>query len=394
MRGEVVMRFAVFLLAAAVLSGCDGGEEQGGPPPPEVSVVTVKPEQMEVTTELSGRTSAYRVAEIRPQVSGIIQKRLFEEGTRVEEGQQLYQIDPALYRANFDAAKAALAKAAANEKAERARAARYKELVAVNAVSKQDYDDVMAALAQSSADVATAKANLDTAETNLAYTKVFAPISGIISRSSVTEGALVTANQAMELATVTQLDPIYVDLTQSALDLLRMKRAMAEGRIQGAKNGKAPLTLKLEGSEEQYGGTGEIQFAGVTVAPDTSMVQLRAIFPNPDAELLPGLFVRAIVKQGVIENAILVPQQGVLRTPDGKAQVWLVGKDGKAMPKSVTAQRAVGDKWLISEGLKEGDRVVVAGVQKLQPEIEVKAVEAGEGTQQPAGAAQQQGQKP
>jgi membrane fusion protein (multidrug efflux system) len=394
MRGAVVVRFAAFLLAAAVLSGCGDGEEQGGPPPAEVSVVTVKPERLEVTTELSGRTSAYRVAEIRPQVNGIVQKRLFEEGARVEEGQQLYQIDPALYQANFDAAKAALAKAAANEKAERARAARYKELVAVNAVSKQDYDDVMAALAQSSADVATAKANLDTAETNLAYTKVFAPISGIIGRSSVTEGALVTANQATELATVTQLDPIYVDLTQSATDMLRMKRAMAEGRIQGAKDGKAPVTLKLEGSEEQYGGTGELQFFGVTVAPDTSMVQLRAIFPNPDAELLPGLFVRAIVKQGVLENAILIPQQGVSRTPDGKAQVWLVGEDGKAMRKSVTAVRAIGDKWLITEGLEAGDRVVVAGVQKLQPGIEVHAVEAGEDAQQPAGAPQQQGGKP
>ncbi|GMV62777.1 MAG: hemolysin D [Parvibaculum sp.] len=394
MRGEVVVRFAAFLLAAAVLSGCDDGGEQGGPPPAEVSVVTVKPERLEVTTELSGRTSAYRVAEIRPQVNGIVQKRLFEEGTKVEEGQQLYQIDPALYQANFDAAKAALAKAAANEKAERARAARYKELVAVNAVSKQDYDDVMAALAQSSADVATAKANLDTAETNLAYTKVFAPISGIIGRSSVTEGALVTANQATELATVTQLDPIYVDLTQSAADLLRMKRAMAEGRIQGAKDGKAPVTLKLEGSEEQYGGTGELQFSGVTVAPDTSMVQLRAIFPNPNAELLPGLFVRAIVKQGVLESAILIPQQGVSRTPDGQAQVWLVGEDGKVMQKSVTALRAIGDKWLITEGLVAGDRVVVAGVQKLRPGTEVHAVEAGEDAQQPAGAPQQQGGKP
>ncbi|MBC7104010.1 MAG: efflux RND transporter periplasmic adaptor subunit, partial [Parvibaculum sp.] len=222
----------------------------------------------------------------------------------------------------------------------------------------------------------------------------FAPISGIIGRSSVTEGALVTANQATELATVTQLDPIYVDLTQSAADLLRMKRAMAEGRIQGAKDGKAPVTLKLEGSEEQYGGTGELQFSGVTVAPDTSMVQLRAIFPNPNAELLPGLFVRAIVNQGVLENAILVPQQGVSRTPDGQAQVWLVGEDGKVMQKSVTALRAIGDKWLITEGLVAGDRVVVAGVQKLRPGTEVHAVEAGEDAQQPAGAPQQQGGKP
>ncbi|MFA7637986.1 MAG: efflux RND transporter periplasmic adaptor subunit, partial [Parvibaculum sp.] len=189
--------------------------------------------------------------------------------------------------------------------------------------------------------------------------------------------ALVTANQATELATVTQLDPIYVDLTQSASDLLRLKRAMAEGRIQGARDGKAPVTLKLEGSEEQYGGTGELQFSGVTVAPDTSMVQLRAIFPNPNGELLPGLFVRAIVKQGVLENAILVPQQGVTRSPDGKGSVWLIGEDNKAMQHPVMATRAIGDKWLVTEGLKAGDRVVVAGVQKLRPGAEVNPVEAG-----------------
>lgn len=387
MRGGVFVGLAAFLMAAAVLSGCDNSEEQGGPPPPEVGVVTVKPERLEVTTELSGRTSAYRVAEIRPQVTGIVQKRLFEEGARVEEGQQLYQIDPALYQANFDAAKAALAKAVANERAARTRAARYRELVEVNAVSKQDYDDVMATLAQNSADVASAKANLDTAETNLAYTKVFAPISGIIGRSTVTEGALVTANQATELATVTQLDPIYVDLTQSASEMLRMQRAMVEGRIQGAADGKAPVTLKLEGGEEQYGGTGELQFSGVTVAPDTSMVQLRAIFPNPNAELLPGLFVRAVVKQGALESAILVPQQGVSRSPDGQAQVWLVGEDGTAMQKSVTASRAIGDKWLITEGLEAGDRVVVVGVQKLQPGVTVTPVEAA---QPPAGSSPHQ----
>lgn len=385
MRGGVIVGFALFLTAAIGLAGCDSGEEQAAPPPAEVSIVTVKPEQLEVTTELSGRTSAFRVAEIRPQVSGIVQKRLFEEGAKVDEGQQLYQIDPALYQANFDAAKAALDKAVANERAERARAARYKELVAVNAVSKQEYDDVMATLTQSSADVATAKANLATAETNLAYTRVLSPISGFISRSSVTEGALVTANQATELATVTQLDPIYVDLTQSASDLMRLKRAMAEGRIQGAKDGKAPVTLKLEGSEEQYGGTGELQFSGVTVAPDTSMVQLRAIFPNPDGELLPGLFVRAIVKQGVLENAILVPQQGVTRTPDGKGSVWLVGEDNKVMQQPVMAIRAIGDKWLVTEGLKAGDRVVVAGLQKLRPGVVVNPVEVG-AERQAAGA--------
>ncbi|MEP5245422.1 MAG: efflux RND transporter periplasmic adaptor subunit, partial [Alphaproteobacteria bacterium] len=275
------------------------------------------------------------------------------------------------------------------EKTARARAARYKELVAVNAVSKQDYDDVVATLAQSTADVASAKANLDTAATNLAYTKVFSPISGIISRSSVTEGALVTANQATELATVTQLDPIYVDLTQTAADMLRMKRAMEDGRVQGIKDGKAPVTLKLDGSDEQYGGTGELQFSGVTVAPDTGMVQLRAIFPNPNAELLPGLFVRAVVQQGELDDAILVPQQGVVRTADGSAQVWLVGEEGKVEQRPVSAPYAIGDKWLVTDGLKAGDRVVVQGLQKLRPGGQVTAVEAGEQPeQQPASSPQ------
>lgn len=378
MRGGVFVRFTVIIVAAAILAGCDSGEEQAGPPAPEVSVVTIKPERLELTTELSGRTSAFRAAEIRPQVNGIVLKRLFEEGSKVEEGQQLYQIDPALYQATFDSARAALAKAQANEKTARARAARYKELVAVNAVSKQDYDDVAATLAQSTADVASAKANLDTAATNLAYTKVFSPISGIISRSSFTEGALVTANQATELATVTQLDPIYVDLTQTAADMLRMKRAMEDGRVQGIKDGKAPVTLKLDGSDEQYGGTGELQFSGVTVAPDTGMVQLRAIFPNPNAELLPGLFVRAVVRQGVLDDAILVPQQGVVRTADGSAQVWLVGEDGKVEQRPVSAPYAIGDKWLVTGGLKAGDRVVVQGLQKLQPGGQVTAVESDE----------------
>lgn len=389
MRGGVFVRFTVIIVAAAILVGCDSGEEQAGPPAPEVSVVTVKPERLELTTELSGRTSAFRAAEIRPQVNGIVLKRLFEEGSKVEEGQQLYQIDPALYQATFDSAKAALAKAQANEKTARARAARYKELVAVNAVSKQDYDDVAATLAQSTADVASAKANLDTAATNLAYTKVFSPISGIISRSSVTEGALVTANQATELATVTQLDPIYVDLTQTAADMLRMKRAMEDGRVQGVKDGKAPVTLKLDGSDEQYGGTGELQFSGVTVAPDTGMVQLRAIFPNPNAELLPGLFVRAVVQQGALDDAILVPQQGVVRTADGSAQVWLVGEDGKVEQRPVAAPYAIGDKWLVTSGLKAGDRVVVQGLQKLQPGGQVTPVEAGvQPKQQPASASE------
>lgn len=377
---------AALLPLALTLGGCDGQGSGGGQTPAEVGVVTVEPQRLELATELSGRTSAFRVAEIRPQVNGIVMKRLFEEGGEVEAGQQLYQIDPALYQAAYDSARAALAKAQANVKTARAKASRYKEIVAVNAVSKQDYDDVVATLAQNEADVAAAKADVDTARTNLAYTRVFSPIGGRIGKSSVTEGALVTANQSTALAIVTQLDPIYVDLTQSSSDLLRLRRDIAAGRIEAPAGGKAKVTLKLGDSDEIYGETGALQFSDVTVDEGTGTVELRAIFSNSKEELLPGLFVRASVGQGALVQAFLVPQQGVIRNPDGSAAVWLVGADNKVVQTPIKASRAIGDKWLVTEGVKAGDRVVVQGLQKIGPGAEVKPVPADKASASDAGA--------
>jgi membrane fusion protein (multidrug efflux system) len=367
------------------LSGCGDGSDQNHRPAGEVGYVIVEPQRLELTTELVGRTSAVRISEIRPQVNGIVQKQLFEEGATVKAGQQLYQIDPALYRAAYDSALAALAKANANAKSARAKAARYKDLVAVNAVSKQDYDDVVATLAQSEADIASARAALDTARTNLGYTKVFSPIDGRIGKSNVTEGALVTANQTTALTTVTQLDPIHVDITQSSADLLKLKRTIASGRIEGSLTG-APVTLKFEGGDT-YAETGTLRFSGVIVDESTGTVQLRATFPNPKEDLLPGMFVRAVVGQGALPHALLVPQQGVVRNPDGSAAVWVVGADKKITKQPVTAERAIDDKWLVTKGVEAGDKIVVEGLQNLDmPGAAPTPVPAGQKTAAPASA--------
>ncbi len=368
-----------------LLSGCGDGSNQNQHPAGEVGYVIIEPQRLELTTELVGRTSAVRIAEIRPQVNGIIQKQLFEEGATVKAGQQLYQIDPALYQAAYDSALADLAKANANVKTARAKAARYKDLVAVNAVSKQDYDDVAATLAQNEADVASAKAALDTARTNLGYTRVFSPIDGRIGKSSATEGALVTANQTTTLTTVTQLDPIYVDVTQSSSDLLKLKRSIALGRVEGSETG-APVTVKFEGGDA-YGETGTLRFSGVVVDESTGTVQLRAAFPNPKEELLPGMFVRAIIGQGALPQALLVPQQGVVRNPDGSAAVWLVGPDNKVKKQTIAAEQTFGDKWLVTKGVKAGDKIVVEGLQKLDmPGASPTPVPVGQKTATPADA--------
>ena len=361
------------VLLSTLLSSC-GDKKEEPLAAPQVSVITIEPQHFDLTTELPGRTTAFRVAEIRPQVTGIIQKRLFTEGGEVKEGQQLYQIDDTLYKASVESAKAGLAKALATVKSSRLKAARYKELVAAKAVSKQDYDDAVATLAENEASVASARANLDTAQANLAYTKVFSPISGRIGKSSVTEGALVTANQTTALATVTQLDPIYVDLTQSSTDLLKLRRDIADGRVKGIKDGKAAVTLKLQDSDEQYGQAGHLMFSDVTVSEDTGTVQLRAIFPNAHEDLLPGLFVRAVVAEGSIDQALLVPQQALTRNPNGSGSVWLVGDDNKVKQQTVTTAQTVGDKWLVTSGIKAGDRVVMEGVQKIHAGMEVKPV--------------------
>lgn len=363
---------------ALALAACDS-KQSGGPPPAgpvEVSVVTLEAQPVALTTDLPGRTSAFRVAEVRPQVSGIVLKRLFEEGSQVKAGQQLYQIDPATYQATLQSAQADLAKARASLKSVEAKAARYADLVQINAVSRQDYDDAVASLDQAKAAILVAQAAVDTARINVDYTKVLAPISGRIGKSSVTEGALVTANQTTAMATITQLDPIYVDVSQSSSDLVRLRKAVAAGLMRQGDADKAPVTLTLDGSSAAYDQPGQLQFSDVTVDQSTGAVQVRAVFPNPRQELYPGLFVRARVEQGVRDNAVLVPQQAVVRTPDGGAAVWLVDAGNKVSQRPVVTGQAVGDKWLVDSGLSAGDRVVVEGLQKVRPGAEVRPISA------------------
>jgi membrane fusion protein (multidrug efflux system) len=360
-------------------TGCDntGAEAQGNPqapPPTAVGVVTLQPQSVDIATELPGRTTAARLAEVRPQVNGIIQKRLFTEGAEVKAGQQLYQIDPAPYQAALDTAKAELARAEAAANSARTKAARYRDLVKSRAVSQQDYDDIAATLLENEAAVASAKASIRTAQINLDYTKVNSPISGRIGRSAFTEGALVTANQTQVLATVTQLDPIYVDVTQSSAELFRLRQALNKGRIQSGET-KAPVTLFVGSTEDApYAHQGELQFSEVSVDETTGSVRLRATFPNPENDLLPGLFVRAKIDWGALENAFMVPQQAVVRRPDGSAFVWAVSPDQKVAQKTIKPERAIGDKWLVTEGVAAGDRVVVEGVQKVTPGAQVNAV--------------------
>ncbi|MDZ5650584.1 efflux RND transporter periplasmic adaptor subunit [Nitrospirillum sp. BR 11828] len=368
---------ATLSVAAIALAGC--GEKKQAPPPQgpvSVGVVTVAPQPVTLSTELTGRTSAFRVAEVRPQVSGVILKRLFTEGGDVKAGQQLYQIDPAPYEAALASAKASLAQAEATVKSVKAKAERYADLVTVNAVSKQDYDDITASLATDLAAVDAARAQVKTAQINLDYTRVYSPISGRIGRSSVTEGALVTSDQTTAMATVQQLDPMYVDVTQSSVDLLRLRQEIAAGHVKGATAGDAPISLLIDGLGDQpYGEPGRLQFADVTVDQTTGMVTLRATVPNPKAELLPGLFVRARVEEGVRDQAMLVPQQAVVHGADGGTTVWVVGQDNKAAVRPVTTTQAQGDKWVVTGGLNAGDRVVVEGVQRLRPGADVKADE-------------------
>jgi membrane fusion protein (multidrug efflux system) len=341
-------------------------------------------------TELAGRTSANLIAEVRPQVSGIIQKRLFTEGADVKAGAVLYQIDPAAYQAAYNSAKAALARAEANLNPARLKAERYQELVRINAVSQQDFDDASASFKQAEAEVEAGKAALETARINLAYTKVTAPISGRISRSSVTDGALVTANQAAALATIQELSTIYVDVTQSSAELLRLKQNLASGLLKSSGPAQAQVRLMLEDGTA-YPLVGQLKFSEVTVDQSTGSVTLRAVFPNPKQILLPGMFVRAILEEGVNEQAILVPQRGVTRNPAGNAMVMVVGAEEKVEPRMIKVVRTVGDNWLVSEGLKSGDRVILEGLQKARPGTPVKAVPFGsKADNAPAGDPKQQ----
>jgi membrane fusion protein (multidrug efflux system) len=382
------MPLGLALAAALLLAACGGKETPPGPGAdgagtPAVTVMTVQTESVPVATELPGRTSPYQIAELRPQVTGIIKERLFKEGSEVKAGQVLYQIDPATYQAAFDSARANLARAEANLFAARLKAGRYAELVKIEAVSQQANDEADAALKQAQADVSAARAALDRTRIDLGFTRVTSPIAGRISRSAVTPGALVTANQAGALATVQKLDPIYVDLTQSSADMLRMRRDLESGRLQRAAGNAVPVQLVLEDGSV-YGAEGKLAFSEVTVDEGTGSVTLRAVFPNPRGELLPGMYVRARLTQGTQDNAILLPHAAVSRDPRGNATVMLVNAENKAEPRVVKTGQSIGDKWVVSEGLAPGDRVIVEGLQKARPGSPVQAQAAGAAAAAPA----------
>ncbi|AVO52214.1 efflux RND transporter periplasmic adaptor subunit [Ectopseudomonas mendocina] len=366
--------FAALVSAVAVallsLTGCQESSAPQAQQTPQVGVVTLEAKPFTLTSEVPGRTSAYRIAEVRPQVNGIIQKRLFTEGSEVKAGQQLYQIDPATYEATFKSAQA-------TQISTKALADRYKLLVADKAVSQQAYDEARAAGLQ--ADAALEQARID-----LRYTKVLAPISGRIGRSAVTEGALVSNGQASAMAIIQQLDPIYVDVTQSSKELLRLRRDLAEGRLQKAGDSAAKVALKLEDGS-RYAHEGTLEFSEVAVDEGTGSVTLRAVFPNPDHLLLPGMFVHAELLSGVKQNAILAPQQGVTRNQRGEPTAMVVNAENKVELRVLKADRTAGSAWLVEDGLNEGDRLITEGLQFVQPGVEVKAVPAGNvKTEQPA----------
>jgi membrane fusion protein (multidrug efflux system) len=357
------------------LTACGRGAKAPPSGPVEVGVVTVAPTPVTLSRELPGRTSAYRVAEVRARVNGIVLKRLFVEGSDVKEGQVLFLIDPAPFEAALEGAKAALARAEASLANARLLAERYADLIQDSAVSRQDHDSAVAAQQVAAADVAGARAAEELARINLGYTRVTAPVSGRIGRSAVTEGAFVQAGQATLLATVQQLDPVYVDLTQSAAEVLRLRRDLETGKLQSAGNGRATVRLFTEDGRE-YAQPGTLQFTDVTVDPGTGSIGLRALFPNPRAELLPGLFVRARIEEGVSPQALLVPQVGVTRDQKGLPVALVVNGDNQVERRPLVADRAVGSSWLVTDGLRPGERVIVEGLQKVRPGAVVSPVPA------------------
>jgi len=377
-QNNIFVASAVTLTAAAtlLLAAC-GKDDKGPPPPPEVSIVTLKPRSVAITDQLPGRTTAFKVAEVRPQVTGIVQKRLFGEGSEVKAGEQLFQIDAGSYRAALSSAEAALKRAEAQAITSKLLAERYEPLIAANAVSKQENDEAIAARARAEADVASAKAAVDAARINVVYTQVLSPINGRIGRTLVTEGALVTSGQEAPLATVQQLDPIYVDIAQSSTEILRLRRQMVSGELVKDANNQAEVTLTLEDGTV-YPEHGRLKVSEASVDPSTGSVLLRAVFPNPRRELLPGMFVRAQLAQGTRSAALLVPQRGVSHNPKGEASVLLVDKEDKVVERIVTADRAIEGEWLITAGLSPGDRVIVDGLQKAKPGSPVKVVPAAE----------------
>lgn len=350
-------------MAACQSSSPDDAQQNNTPPAPaKVDVVTLSPQTITIRTELPARTVAFRHAEIRPQVNGIIEKRLFEEGADVEANQQLYQIDEAPFQAALQMAKAELARAEANIQSTKARADRFKGLINNKAISQQDYDDALASYLQAKAEVSVAQANIKTAEINLRYTNVKAPIKGRIGRSSITEGALVTAQQETPLATITQTDPIYVDIAQASKQILRLRQQLMSGRIAG--DDVAQVTLKLE-DESTFQHKGELQFSEVNVNEATGSLVMRAQFPNPEGLLLPGMYVKAEINEGKIQNAILAPHKAVMFSREGKANVMLVNNENKVEQRLIEVRQSIGHNWLVYEGLSGGEKVIVEGLQKI-----------------------------
>ena len=364
------------LLVVGLVGGCsEPAAAPAGPPKPvEVGVVEVAPSPVTLRRELPGRTSAFRVAEVRARVDGIVLERLFEEGSDVKKGQLLFRIDAQPYQAALDSAEASLARAEAAIDSKRLLVERYEQLLKDRAVSQQEYDNALASYKTSVAEVAQGKAAVRSARINLGYTRMQAPIDGRIGRSEVTEGAFVRQGQATLMATIQQLDSVYVDVTQSSAEVLALQRELDSGNLVRSGEG-AKVRLVLEDGTE-YAHEGSLQFSDVTVNPSTGSITLRAIFPNPERKLLPGMFVRARLEEGTRPDALLVPQLAVRRDAQGKASVWVVGKDGKVEVRPVVAPRAVGDKWMVTEGLSQGDKVIVEGLQKVRPGASVTTVPA------------------
>ena len=370
-----LMALLIVMTGTALLAGCHQGAAPGQAAPQiaEVEVIRVQPQSVNLTTELAGRTSPFLVSEVRPQVGGILQKRLFVEGADVKAGQPLYQIDPATYKATLDSAQASLNKAEANLVAAKSKATRYGELSTIQAVSKQDLEDAQSSLGQGQADVDVAKATLQTARINLGFTSVIAPISGRVAKSNVTPGALVTANQETALTTIQQLDPIYVDVTQSSAELLRLRHQWESGMLKKAGENQAEVKLVLEDGSS-YALNGKLAFTDITVSQTTGTVTLRAVFPNPKGVLLPGMYVRAVLEQGVDDRAILVPQRSVSRDSKGNPMVLVLGRDGKVEVRNIEADQTQGDQWLVHKGLNAGDQVIVNGLQKIRPGMPAQVV--------------------
>lgn len=364
--------FSAFLLV--LLCACDSKAPPAPPQAGAVTVVTLKTETATLTRELSGRVTSSLVAEVRPQVTGIVQRRLFTEGGLVKAGQALYQIDDATYRADANSALAALARAEATREAARLKAKRFAELAQKGVVSAQDNENAIAALRQAEADVSVAKAAVERSKVVLGYSRIVAPIAGRIGKSTVTQGALVTANQEAALATVQRLDPIHVDLTQPGAEWLQLRQSIAAGTLKGAAT--LPVNLLLEDGSP-YPHAGKLAFAEVAVDSGTGSFALRVTAPNPDGILLPGMYVRALVGTGVRAAAVLAPQPGIARDPKGGASAMVVGKDGKVEVRKVRVSQAIGDRWLVEEGLAAGDKLIVEGLQKIQPGMPVQATEAG-----------------